>query len=229
MTRYFQSPHVHFCFRGDSAIILNLREDAYMLATGATVEALRCLSAVSEIEASSSGVLDGINDLVDSGVITAQAVEGRNVAPTTFDFPRAPLIDAEAASAEGVSVGHILRFIRACAIAAARIRWGRLESTVRAVANRRSSLPLQSSMDFERARELTVVFKTLRAYFPKNYLCLYDSLALIEFLAQYGVYPSWIFGVRLDPWGAHCWVQEQGVVFEDDIEEVSSYTPVLQT
>jgi hypothetical protein len=58
-------------------------------------------------------------------------------------------------------------------------------------------------------------------------VCLFDSLALIHFLAQYGLYPDWVFGVSADPFEAHCWVQAGQVVLNDTVERVSAFTPIL--
>ena len=82
-------------------------------------------------------------------------------------------------------------------------------------------------MDIDRSRELVDIFGRLRSLFPRRYLCLFDSLALIEFLARYDLFPSWIFGVRLEPWAAHCWVQEAGHIFNEELEEAAGYTPVM--
>ena len=57
--------------------------------------------------------------------------------------------------------------------------------------------------------------------------CLIDSLVLVEFLSAYGMFPSWVIGVRTQPFGAHSWVQEGAVVLNDTPEKVLSFTPIL--
>ena len=81
--------------------------------------------------------------------------------------------------------------------------------------------------DFERARSLVSVFDRLRWFYPRSYLCLFDSLALIHFLARFRVFPDWVFGVIADPFEAHCWVQAGGVVLNDTVERVSRLTPIM--
>lgn len=63
--------------------------------------------------------------------------------------------------------------------------------------------------------------------FRSNNACLFDSLTLINFLAYFGIFPQWIFGVRSDPFAAHCWVQQDGMVFNDSIEHVIRYKPIM--
>jgi hypothetical protein len=67
----------------------------------------------------------------------------------------------------------------------------------------------------------------LRAFFPVKFLCLFDSLALIEFLSCYGLFPAWTFAVRIEPWAAHCWVQQGDYLFNEEIEEAEDYMPIM--
>ena len=57
--------------------------------------------------------------------------------------------------------------------------------------------------------------------------CLHDSLALLEFLARHGIFPDWVFGVRARPFVAHCWVQYEDMVFNDTVEHVTGYIPIM--
>jgi len=70
-------------------------------------------------------------------------------------------------------------------------------------------------------------FNEFRAAFPRNYLCLYDSLALMLYLAYFSVFPNWVFGVRSNPFMAHCWVQYGRTVLNGTDEEARSYTPIM--
>ncbi|WP_349770714.1 lasso peptide biosynthesis B2 protein [Steroidobacter cummioxidans] len=50
---------------------------------------------------------------------------------------------------------------------------------------------------------------------------------MVEFLARYDVFPTWVFGVRLEPWGAHCWIQHGPFTFNEGVEKAASYTPIM--
>jgi len=83
-------------------------------------------------------------------------------------------------------------------------------------------------LDLERARRLIEAFDRMRVFlFSSRDECLHDSLAVIEFLARYRIFPSWVFGVRARPFAAHCWVQAADVVFNDTVEHVSTYVPIM--
>ncbi|MEO1020428.1 MAG: lasso peptide biosynthesis B2 protein, partial [Pseudomonadota bacterium] len=62
---------------------------------------------------------------------------------------------------------------------------------------------------------------------PRPYLCLFDSLALLYFLARYEVFPQWVFAVQLKPFRAHCWVQSNSLVVNDVVANVRHYTPIM--
>lgn len=63
--------------------------------------------------------------------------------------------------------------------------------------------------------------------FTSNDQCLHDSLTLVRFLSSRGLFPTWVIGVRIGPFGAHSWVQSGDVVLNDVHEHARSYTPIL--
>jgi hypothetical protein len=81
--------------------------------------------------------------------------------------------------------------------------------------------------DFPKAKRLYSVFSALRPIYPRDYLCLFDSLAFLEFLSAYGLFPTWVFAVTSDPFTAHCWVQQGDVVLNDSVERASGYVPIM--
>jgi hypothetical protein len=119
------------------------------------------------------------------------------------------------------------RFLLACSSAALQIRLRTIEHIIRSKSNRKNRKGCSESFDYEKARRATRIFLKMRPYFPKDYLCLYDSLALIEYLALHDLYPSWTFGVKLEPWHAHCWVQEGPFVFNEEPAESEDYTAIM--
>ncbi len=58
-------------------------------------------------------------------------------------------------------------------------------------------------------------------------LCLPRSIAMAEQCASDGVPADLVIGIRPDPFLAHCWVQHKGLVLNDDIDNVRTFTPIL--
>tara|TARA_R110002124_G_scaffold173440_4_gene341043 strand:+ start:2716 stop:3333 length:618 start_codon:yes stop_codon:yes gene_type:complete len=57
--------------------------------------------------------------------------------------------------------------------------------------------------------------------------CLPRSIALALCLASDGERTNLVIGVKLAPFGAHCWVQSGDEVLNDSVEEVLRYQPIL--
>lgn len=226
MADLFLPHHVHFCYRGDAVVFLDLQRDDYTFVGAEGAAALRCLSSL-EASFTPPESRAALNELLDGGLLTTDRRAGRAIAPTVTALASQPLLDDEAVSSVRASFGHLLNFFVASTRASARLRWGQLHRTIGSVQLRKARRKTATPFDVDRARELVAIFGRLRSLFPRRYLCLYDSLALIEFLARYGIFPGWIFGVRLEPWAAHCWVQEAGYIFNEEPEEAAGYTPVM--
>ena len=119
-------------------------------------------------------------------------------------------------------------FLKAVVQATIVLRWGSLERAVRRVKTRRARLQGSQLFDIKRTRELVSVFTDLRPLlFTSREACLFESLVLLEFLACYGIFPRWIFGVRARPFAAHCWVQQGDVVLNDTLGHLARYTPIM--
>lgn len=77
--------------------------------------------------------------------------------------------------------------------------------------------PAQNIRAFEHARLLRTAADR----------CLPRSVALALCLASDGERTNLVIGVKLAPFGAHCWVQSGGEVLNDSVEEVLRYQPIL--
>ncbi|MCD9125783.1 lasso peptide biosynthesis B2 protein [Luteimonas fraxinea] len=82
---------------------------------------------------------------------------------------------------------------------------------------------LCSETDLLRAVE---AFTRARLLVPIEPRCLLDSLSLLRFLARRGLYAHLIFGVSMDPFAAHCWLQTDDLVLNDSVGNVMAHTPI---
>lgn len=224
MSRYLLPPHVFVCRRGDAYVFLDLRRDDYTLVDGDSAAALT--AAISGIEPSSEHAAKALEELLQVGLLTTDALVGNTMAPSPVVCATNSLVDTEALPGAEVRLGHVWKFAMAYMKAIWRLRFTRLEKTVRRLERRKQRAGLTLS-DLHRARDLTESFQKIRLHFPVRYICLSDSLALLEFLAMYGIFPDWVFGVKLEPWAAHCWVQQDDFLFNEIADEAGSYSPVM--
>ena len=70
-------------------------------------------------------------------------------------------------------------------------------------------------------------FWRLQPWLPIEGECLVRSALLVRALHRQGLEADWVFGVRLFPFMAHCWVQAGDACLNDDIERLSAYQPLL--
>lgn len=70
-------------------------------------------------------------------------------------------------------------------------------------------------------------FRATRRLVPVATNCLTDSLALSAFLARRNIGHDLVFGVKLDPFAAHCWLQNDQAVLNDAADTVAAFTPIL--
>ncbi|MGD9968217.1 MAG: lasso peptide biosynthesis B2 protein [Hyphomonadaceae bacterium] len=70
-------------------------------------------------------------------------------------------------------------------------------------------------------------FLQWRPFFPKDYACMFEALALLRYLAQRGHWATWVFGVRGAPFAAHCWLERDGVVLNDEPDAVAAYARIM--
>ncbi|HEV8406738.1 MAG TPA: lasso peptide biosynthesis B2 protein [Sphingomicrobium sp.] len=71
-----------------------------------------------------------------------------------------------------------------------------------------------------------IAFRNARRLLPLRGNCLSDSLALMRWLAAAGDRAILVFGVKLDPFAAHCWVQSGEIALNDHPERIERFTPV---
>ncbi|MEQ8073634.1 lasso peptide biosynthesis B2 protein [Xanthomonas hortorum] len=79
----------------------------------------------------------------------------------------------------------------------------------------------------QRILKAASAFRRARRYVPVEPSCLLDSLSMTRFLSRRGPHASIVFGVTLDPFSAHCWVQAEGMTLNETIGQANAHTPIL--
>ena len=80
--------------------------------------------------------------------------------------------------------------------------------------------------DMAAVRAATLPFLAARRLLPVRHSCLLDSIALVRWLAARGLPATLVFGVKLHPFAAHCWVQSGTLLLNDRLETVHRFAPV---
>ena len=229
---YYLPQHVYYCSSGSYAVFLDLHRDEYLAVDNELVDGLLAETSVHASEAPRSvherdqdhRTKSVAADLIDRGLLTRSELNSRALAPVVVPPPRRTSLHAQPA------IRNLVRFHSfnsACRAAARSLRTFPMRDTVAFVRRRKTLHRRCPPAPTARILSLTSTFNAVRLTFPHEYLCLFDSLALIEYLAAYKIFPSWIFGVQAEPFFAHCWVQYGDLLLNDSIENVTAFTPIM--
>lgn len=87
--------------------------------------------------------------------------------------------------------------------------------------------PSCDTPDMQKIAGLTAVFVRRLPWDPRQGACLYRAWLLRRLLRSVGQDAVWVFGVKTWPFAAHCWLQVDDVVLDDDPDRIGHYSPIL--
>jgi len=70
------------------------------------------------------------------------------------------------------------------------------------------------------------LFRYLMSLTPFKPRCLFGSFALLHFLSLQGFRADWVFGVRLFPFRAHCWVEADNILLNERSHAVEDFSVI---
>ena len=226
---------VFFCITEGVGIFLDLKRDEYSAIT------LPPEMGVSEAEISEAAILNAFEihrlDLVRENLL----VEGsdKRVDPAAYQFLVRPVshifdpddqrafgLTGEEGRAVHVRPRDLFDFFLASRKASSLLKKQHFYDVVAKVRERKTTTR-HNRDDVIALRRETAIYRKLRPWYPRPYLCLYDGLALIEFLSRRGLFPDWVFAVQAQPFGAHCWVQTGEFILNETMEYAGQFTPIM--
>ena len=231
---YGLARHVFVCRDEEYIVVLDVKRDRYFALEATKTAALTFLlpgwpAPPPEQPPAEPSAQQAAAPLLREGWLVEKSAGSKEATPVQAPLPQADLMEVAGSGAARLRLRTIIAFVAASVFAKFALRFWRFERVVDWVARRKARHSDDGAeFDPERARQLIDAFVRLRVFlFSSREECLHDSLAVLAFLAQHGVFPSWVFGVRARPFEAHCWVQYRGIVCNDTVEQVSSYIPIM--
>lgn len=237
LPRYWIPPHVRVCPLLASTILLDLERNRYF---GIGPRETRALSTLALNWSDATGAGAQVEPLEpDAAIAMASALIGAGLLSRDAPADRASLCSAPpdlsgALTSAGhelhrqstLRVAHIAAFLGSLAWTRRALRSRTLYSIACEVRDRKEAA--RGAFEQQRAIELVGLFRRLRPHtFAARDRCLFHSLALVRFMSRHAVFPSWVIGVRANPWGAHAWVQQDTLLLDANPEHVCEYTPIL--
>jgi len=210
MTLYLR-PDVHAVAIGDDLALLDITGDAYLCLPGAA----SILTGGRQTAIAQGPLAD---TLIEAGLLASDPP------PLIEEPPPAPtrsIIHGPAVGRPGpralIAAAGVVADIR-------QARAGQGLAPYLRVAEARTELSRDPAATLAAAR----LFWAMGPWLPLEGECLLRSAMLISFLRRSGLAADWVFGVRLWPFNAHCWVQADDVCLNDDVERLWAYTPIFR-
>ncbi len=237
-SRYWLAKHTYLCVARGHVVLLDLQRDKYLSVAspeelapwvaGWPVASRSASAAIAEGGGPADPVIPAsLLKLAQTGILTADPVSGKTAEVAAIPRPCSALVHFQFGVHPQVKLRHANAVGKAwltARIAHRRLSMQRLVERVQERKARAAHRP----WDVQQARDLVTAFLWLRPlFYSSREACLLDSLVLLELLAHHNLFPTWVFGVKLAPFSAHCWIQEDGIVLNDTPEHAASYTPIL--
>jgi hypothetical protein len=201
-------------------VFLDLERDRYFRLPHAEAAVFAAL-----LQGDASGAPSDLQALVKLGVLATTA-GGKAIALTRHPLPERSLVESLDAgtwrSARLRDLIEVTALVRSARRTVARRQLPRAFASLSAARGSGSSQQKTDLRD-----RLIERFLAVRSLVPQPAKCLHDTLAISRFLARRGVYPHIVLGVKLHPFGAHCWLQDRGIVLNDALSSARAYQPVL--
>jgi hypothetical protein len=232
--RYALAAGVHACVADDQVVFLDLRQDRYMcLDRESSLSLLPIVTGLlagdSAAEPTTHAQEDLLSGLASKNLVTSQLTNRRS--SRVLLLPRAAEgLPMEVHERLRPGLRDVGNFYSATVRASLALRLLPIQSVVEKERRRSHALARIANPDsFEAARaaELMSIFRALHVFSSIRRQCLFHSLAIKLFLSQYAISPRWVFAVRMNPFGAHCWLQHERWVLNDDVEYISTFTPIM--
>jgi hypothetical protein len=234
MSFYWLTHDVHICISSGNVIWFDVTRDKFYgtkaedaVQLGATVKGWPTSNS-DEPErpvVTSEQAQEIARVLEERGLLTANPACGVPVVLAVLEKAQTTLDDVLPKYRTRLRLIHFMRFVRAWIETKLALRCHSLSYALRTTAARKAHNN-HSWCDSD-AAELVTEFKRIRRYFYTVRLaCLFDSLVLARFLSMYGIFPALVFGVKTGPFGAHCWIQHHGVVWNGDADYVERFVPI---
>lgn len=247
LPRFYLTNQTFTCLTDNTFVFLDLHNDKYMCLES---KHTRPFSALLGLPPPSQGgaepfdvVTSGtdssgneeftkmVKDLTDRGLITQNPQQGKRAELLPQGSDLKELLGYEIGEAPKIRPRHVLNFFKALIIVKLMLRFASMERIVTRVKRRRQRYHKAlygAEQGLERINEMVEIYKILKPLFVTvKDNCLFDAFFLIEFLACYRIYPSWVFGVRLHEFYAHCWVQDGNMIYDDFITNTCNSQPIM--
>ena len=208
---------LHWCNCGGCVVFLDVRSGRYFCLAGASNEAFLRLS----IDGIEPGDCEHLKLLVDRGLLVA---DDAVAIPPPASLAEPARTDLLSGTPMRPRLHQLLRAIAAELRFAWLLRSRPFIAILEAAGGDIRSPPRDA---MRCAREIAAASATAALLTGATDRCLVRALAVHSTCRSHGLRSSLVFGIRMNPFAAHCWVQFGAAVLVGEFEQVRLYTPIM--
>lgn len=221
------APDIHCCHTGGTFVFLDLCRDRYACLTEAQAVLFQEFCQLSPDLAPGVEALSFGNFLGKQGILQASFTESDRIDLFQWPAPDRSLFDLDQVEWR-FRVHRVPAMLGSMRAASAACHSGAFQDQItraRGWKSRSKSVSLDTS---DVVADLAREFHTFAPFvFSTRDACRYTSLALLHYLSAAGLCADWVFGVRLSPFSAHCWLEFNGLLLTDETLTVREFTPIM--
>lgn len=211
---------VSFCETGGRFIFLDVAKDRYSLLAGEVELSFRRLVCGKPLSPDDYAVLSGLEGGGLLGLVPDAVRPHPCSAPPK---PERSLVDQDYRVGPAVLAHALWRLTRG----AMALKLGPLRATVARLERRKAQLAGEVTAPDSCLAEVAASFQRIALIAAPLDQCLPRSVAAVHALLDRGVRTDLVIGVRLQPFGAHCWVQRGSTLVNETVDQVRNFTPIL--
>jgi hypothetical protein len=221
----YLAPNTFFAAIGNRSVVLDLDADRYIgLGPELTKVALDLTNGkLSSLQPADNHVAAARARLIQRDIFREDEVarQCKTASPPASNlWPTDKNISLHASAWRDTFV--LLSFLARTALSLRTTSFAKTINWVRAQKSRLNSMaparPIRDCLDD---------FHSTRPWFPLDPICRLDAIALCLYLWNNNISTDLVFGVRLEPFAAHCWAQQGGIVLNEPIDRILQYTPIM--
>lgn len=236
MPPYLLAPHVYPCVSGQHVVLMDLERDKYVAVApahrlaewvrGWPVQAARAGGEDRNPDGAADALL---SQMLAHGMLVSDPYVGKPAVPISTVRAQGSLVEFDLDERPQARAADLSRLAASHLRARLSLALRPIQSIVEAVRERKArGAGQRAPADANRLRARVRAFTRLRPlFYTVRGACLLDSLTLLNFLSAEGIHPDWVFGVKTEPFDAHCWVQQGEMLLNDVPDRVRQYSPLL--
>ncbi|MBW4332231.1 lasso peptide biosynthesis B2 protein [Stakelama sp. CBK3Z-3] len=212
------APNVTFCIASGTVLFLDVGRDRYFALPDTLSPAFLTWLETAEVSDDSKGAIA----LLRAASIVRRVAQATSLEPVRISVPGRTLDEAARSSIGARSLAIWSRTRASYRRTRRHLRQGGLIGLIEAARTSRPASddvrdPAAAAREFQRARGPRALEGD----------CLVSSFAMLDFLHRQGSDARAVFGVMVKPFHAHCWVQSETEILNDEVDHVRIFTPIL--